>query len=223
MKKLSRPEWKKLVAHNLNPAGVFPVKCRPKASLLMIYVPKDAYVDLVCPSCCRTVAKVPRKMFDQTKFPTQPPTTPGVQEAGGCDEIQEAENYTKDLPVSFKLVDAEERNRQHPTTFHIPTRSQREGLHVGDCAKLTLEADPVPAYSPTGDRLWFRILPPQTPGYYLGELLNTPASFRGLAPGDVLGFKPEHIADLEREGDAGGKQFEPGYTPPERGRGARNV
>ncbi len=91
------------------------------------------------------------------------------------------------------LINVEMRNREHPETFHIPTRNERESLMVGDLAKLAWEG------AEGGERMWLEILEPREPGHYRGKLLNEPQIFRQMHPGDEVRFRPEHIAALHKE------------------------
>ena len=95
----------------------------------------------------------------------------------------------------YTIWNVEERNRQWPDTFHIPSRIQREALFVGDAAKCVF----VPTDGPGGERMWLRILKPISQGKYYGELLNEPVAIAGLKKGDKIEFGPEHISDFQKE------------------------
>lgn len=94
----------------------------------------------------------------------------------------------------YVLANVEERNRAHPDTFHIQSRSRREALMVGDSAKLIFEEKGVGT-----ERMWLRILAPVSDGRYYGELANQPVMISGILPGDRIEFGPEHVAETQKE------------------------
>lgn len=107
----------------------------------------------------------------------------------------------------YTLANVEDRNREHPSTFHIPSWTLRSSLMVGDAAKLLFEG----TEGEGGDRMWLEILEPLTPGRYRGKLLNDPAMISGIHAGDVIEFGPEHVANFEKEPRGG--LWAPGLRP----------
>lgn len=95
----------------------------------------------------------------------------------------------------WRLADVEERAREAPNSFRIPSRQERETLQPGDAAKLIFTT------AGDGERMWV-LVKLATDGHYVGSLENRPVVIEGLAPGDAIGFGPEHVADLDRRSDA---------------------
>ena len=91
------------------------------------------------------------------------------------------------------LDDAEERNREHPTSFFIPPADVRRGLQIGDQVKLVFRFEPVTSAS--AERMWVEVTAVNE-GRYTGELLNQPVHIEALAPGSVIEFGPEHVAAI---------------------------
>ena len=104
--------------------------------------------------------------------------------------------------VIWVLVNAEARAAAHHS-FEIPPRSERESLRAGDLVKLIF-VDPTAAGSSRGERLWVEITEAGTERY-LGRLRSSPVLIRGLREGNLVEFRPEHVATImaaEGEGKA---------------------
>jgi hypothetical protein len=102
----------------------------------------------------------------------------------------------------WTLISAEDRQAEHPDTFHIPSREQRESLARGDGAKLLFDIetrDRDRVIDRGVDRLWV-IVKGRTGGNYLGVLDSDPGSAEGLNlhAGQLITFRPEHVADIDR-------------------------
>jgi len=102
----------------------------------------------------------------------------------------------------WTLISAEDRQAQHPHTFHIPSREKRESLVRGDAAKLlfdieTREGDRV--VDRGVDRMWV-IVNGRAGDDYVGVLDSDPGSAEGLKlhPGQFITFRPEHVAEIDR-------------------------
>lgn len=100
----------------------------------------------------------------------------------------------------WSLVDGEQRAREHPDTFEIPSRGEREQLGLGDFAKLIF-VTPSMLTQNVGERMWVRVLERKQVGKgpvsYRGQLDNAPGLIAGLKAGDELTFKPEHVIEIE--------------------------
>ena len=91
----------------------------------------------------------------------------------------------------YTLVNAEEMNRKHPTTFHIEPRIDREALRVGDTVKMIFEYP-----SGGGDRMWVRVSE-VLPGPRFKGILDNEAFFEGAPKlGDTVEFGPENITAI---------------------------
>ena len=98
--------------------------------------------------------------------------------------------------MTWTLASAESRAAEH-ASFKIPSRAEREGLRVGDFAKLifieSVEGGPL-----HGERMWVEIARVEGTHYrYRGLLRNTPVQIQDLDAGASIEFGPEHVADLE--------------------------
>jgi len=86
------------------------------------------------------------------------------------------------------LIDAEKRHAAAPDTFETPPLEMREGLRVGDFARLIFEP---------GERLWVEIVKVGAEGSaYIGAIRNHPIASR-FQYGDWVGFDPRHVCDLK--------------------------
>ncbi|WP_162601236.1 hypothetical protein [Occallatibacter savannae] len=99
-------------------------------------------------------------------------------------------------PEGWKLVSAEGRNAEYPSTFLIPSRDEREALVPGDGAKLLFDIQT----SENGivmERMWV-IVKSRTEEDYIGVLDSDPVSIREFGPhtGESITFRPEHIASI---------------------------
>lgn len=104
------------------------------------------------------------------------------------------------------LLNAEAAHREHPKTYSIPRRAVRETLAPGDYVKLLFKVDP-PAGTVEVERMWIEVVTARG-GTYAGRLANKPAYIRNLRPGDLIEFRPEHVAAREAGPD------DPLYTDP---------
>ncbi len=111
-------------------------------------------------------------------------------------------------PVSFvwMLVDGEQRARDNPDTFELPSRAEREQLAPGAFAKLIF-VTPEIAQQNMGERMWVRVTKRSGKGAstkYRGELDNTPGLISGLHVGSVIDFEPKHVVDIQNAKASGG-------------------
>jgi hypothetical protein len=96
----------------------------------------------------------------------------------------------------WKLLSAEALASQQPDTFHIPTRTRRESLTIGDGAKLLFDVD---TEQDRGvHRMWVIVKATVESGY-VGVLDSDPGvDYLSLREGDGVIFGPEHVADITR-------------------------
>ncbi len=93
------------------------------------------------------------------------------------------------------LADAEERNRQHPETFHIPPGDERASLKKGDLVQLSVEDK---------ERLWFEVVTvvrERDEISYQGKLRSRPvlgALRVRLRLSGTIRFEPRNILKFER-------------------------
>lgn len=104
------------------------------------------------------------------------------------------------------LLDAEQRHQADPHSFSIPRSDVRRSLAVGDLVKLLFgfgRGDP-----PSAERMWVEIVDVSDDGY-VGRLENTPQAISDLRPGDLVPFRPLHVAATYRvvEGAPSADQF----------------
>ncbi len=93
--------------------------------------------------------------------------------------------------MESKLINGEERNREHPTRFIIPSKSLRENCKIGDFVKVGWEN------KDTGERLWVEIIS-KVGNKYFGALRNTNLFVDIKANDDgLVEFGPEHILNIE--------------------------
>lgn len=107
-----------------------------------------------------------------------------------------AQPWVIEALATWRLADVVDRARHNPRTFHLPPASEREGLRVGDYAKLVFEGER------GGDRMWVRVDLVEA-GRYRGTLGNDPVYVEGIGCGEVVRFGPEHVCAVAREVDAG--------------------
>lgn len=118
----------------------------------------------------------------------------------------------------WALDDGEERHRDAPETFRIPSLAARKGLQRGDYAKLifriAMEGEEVAV-----ERMW-AIVTERTADGYLGILDNDPTLIEEndvLWRGSELPFRARHVIDLLPATDASRTVAEKGPTIPWRG------
>ncbi len=102
----------------------------------------------------------------------------------------------------WTLISAEDRQAEHPDTFHIPSREQRDSLARGDGAQLLFDIetrDGDRLIDRGVDRLWV-IVKERTGSNYLGVLDSDPGSAEGLNlhAGQLITFRSEHVAEIDR-------------------------
>lgn len=103
------------------------------------------------------------------------------------------------------LDDGEERHREAPKEFWLPSAEAREGLQPGDYAKLifhiSVDDDEAPA---SVERMWV-VVRERIPGGYLGTLDNDPDAIEEndeLWSGIELPFAARHVIDVQSRTEA---------------------
>jgi len=83
----------------------------------------------------------------------------------------------------------------NPETFAIPNLHERMSQQIGDQVKLLFVLRNPVVDGPRAERMWVQISSAlSSTGDYIGVLTNRPTHIRDLNPGDVITFKPCHIA-----------------------------
>ena len=94
------------------------------------------------------------------------------------------------------LLDGVVRNRQHPSTFRIPSDDKKQAIHVGEVVKLgfmTTHNNP----EDLNERMWV-IITELTKNGYLGKINNDPFS-PSLADEQLVEFESRHILAIWKE------------------------
>lgn len=98
------------------------------------------------------------------------------------------------------LVSAERRQQDHPDSFRLPNRQERERLAPGDAAKLLFDIETRDCGRVVDrgvDRMWV-IVRRRVGDCYVGVLDSDPgiADDLQLKPGTELVFTPEHVVEI---------------------------
>jgi hypothetical protein len=101
----------------------------------------------------------------------------------------------------WQLDDGEERHRQKPRQFFIPSRQVRESLQPDDVVRLRFVLMAPDRGQPQAELMWAQITSVTEAGY-VGVLGNSPTAIRDLGSGDLVSFEPRHvIAILDEDWD----------------------
>jgi uncharacterized protein YegJ (DUF2314 family) len=116
--------------------------------------------------------------------------------------MDEPPSFTTIEKNGWTLDSAEERAADAPATFLIPSREVRESLSPGDAAKLLFDIETregARVIDRGVDRMWV-IVKTKTDRGYIGVLDNDPGHAENLTlhEGDLVIFRPEHVADVGR-------------------------
>lgn len=97
--------------------------------------------------------------------------------------------------VQVKLLDVVDHHFVHAGSFWIPDESTRNGLQVGDFAKLCFLSNPPRMHGPTGERMWVKVTArDETGGAYEG-ILDSKPTILPLRSGDPVVFTARHVMD----------------------------
>src|SRR5438105_15528912 len=98
---------------------------------------------------------------------------------GGGDENGKGK-IDDSFTAEFELIDAVERQQQHPRTFELPDEWNRKHIQPGEWAKLMFKF-PVNRY-PAVERMWVRVTEVTLTGY-AGVLDNDPENVEFVGGG----------------------------------------
>jgi hypothetical protein len=101
----------------------------------------------------------------------------------------------KQAPPTFRLGNAELRHQEHPRSFFIPSRAERESVAPGDLVRLMFELVDPADDEPRAERMWVQVTEVRR-GRYVGTLDNQPVALTSIGPGSQVEFGPEHIIAL---------------------------
>jgi hypothetical protein len=109
-------------------------------------------------------------------------------------ELGEDRGVTEPAP-SYRLRNGEEMNREHPRTFFIPSRDERDSLVAGQLVKLIFDAPGPGPDGPGAERMWVVVGGRSGAGYF-GQLDNQPTTIERLSAGDRIEFAAEHVVSI---------------------------
>lgn len=89
--------------------------------------------------------------------------------------------------MTYTLIDAVERNRLHPNTFHIPSTEEIMQLKKNDYAKVGFEEE-----GKLSEKMWVEINRIDG-GKFEGKLNNDPFNLETIKDGDAVHFESKHI------------------------------
>lgn len=89
----------------------------------------------------------------------------------------------------YALLDAKERNKKYPDTFHIPSNDDLSYLRSGDYAKLCFEEE-----GNAPERMWVKVMSVSGDNFQ-GMLDNEPIGLETIKYGDIVLFNSRHILD----------------------------
>lgn len=90
----------------------------------------------------------------------------------------------------YTLIDAEEMNRQHPTTFFAPEPHEIEGIQEGSLVKLAFRYERI-----FTERMWVTVTKVDG-NHFTGVLDNKPYDIPNLSLGDKVTFEVRHIYEV---------------------------
>lgn len=96
------------------------------------------------------------------------------------------------MKTGITILSAEDKAKEFPDTFPIPTLEARQRISVGHYAKLMFTDG---MYT---ERMWVQVVSQDADTSYQGKLSNDPA-FLGMVDQEAVGFLPEHVIDIIRE------------------------
>lgn len=86
-------------------------------------------------------------------------------------------------------------NREHPRTFFIPSRDERDSLVSGQVVKLIFDAPDSGPNGPSAERMWV-IVGGRSGANYFGRLDSQPQTIARLNAGDRIEFAPENVVSI---------------------------
>jgi hypothetical protein len=101
-------------------------------------------------------------------------------------------------PDNWELESALTRHQRAPRTFQIPSQEARSAVRVGQAVKLVFRirvTDERGSTDVVTERMWVYVTGREAERY-VGRLQNQPECTPDLAPGTVVHFLADHIADI---------------------------
>jgi hypothetical protein len=97
----------------------------------------------------------------------------------------------------WTLESAVERHQQHPEQFILPSEQSRNHLPLGCGVKLLflLLGQGTDGLYVQCERMWVTVTEITTSGY-VGRLESRPHTSTALTPGDLIGFRAEHVVSI---------------------------
>jgi hypothetical protein len=107
----------------------------------------------------------------------------------------------KQYMATWHLENVELSAKENPDSFFIPPEEERTNRREGQLVKLVFVLDnPSSPEDPRAERMWVEVskeMSPSSPSLsYSGILTNDPLHIKDLSAGDIIKFKPEHIAEV---------------------------
>jgi hypothetical protein len=102
--------------------------------------------------------------------------------------------------MHYTLIDGVAKNREHPTTFHIPTEAERDALQPDDTVKIGVNFDNPGGCD--GERFWVIVngvfAGPDGKKFYRAEVNNdlVYTQHHGLKDKDEVVFSAEHVLTI---------------------------
>lgn len=101
----------------------------------------------------------------------------------------------KERKPRYTLLDAEQQNAEHPETFWIPEKADRQSLKPGQIVKCIFQG--TKQKNPT-ERMWVIVHEVLPDGSYRGELNNHPTFIHAKA-GDAVIFSAKHVIQIYQQ------------------------
>lgn len=99
----------------------------------------------------------------------------------------------------WQLDDGEQRHRESPATFYLPSLQVRASLQPGQVVKLIFRialADETAPGSAAVERMWVIVEQPLQDGKYLGTFDNDPKCAAAIRAGTAVVFEPKHVIQV---------------------------
>lgn len=94
---------------------------------------------------------------------------------------------------NYELDDGEERHKDAPATFDLPSIQARSNLKLNDLVKLIFRIEHDGGFDV--ERMWV-IIQETTPTGYIGVLDNDAYCTNELQAGAIVAFQPRHIIQI---------------------------
>ncbi len=124
-------------------------------------------------------------------------------------------SLTGRLIYRWRLGDGDQRHRDHPDTFWVPSPQDKAAIEVGDIVKLAFDQTWPGGY---GERMWVRITK-VGPKKLEGVLRNEPIFIPRLSWNDTIKFERKHIIDIDIDDEI----LQPAIAADERDEDAQRV